>query len=159
MAFKVHNLPKIDNVTVVSKHDDAVNHDETDWHDYVKDYDYKKLHFLPGKEPTKFICNFSHNADEAATLKNSMMGGYDDVTKKPKVTIGSYQQMVVRFSLKSIVNPSSLPKNEHLDLKKDGKYVHIDSLTKFERWGLVDEIFQAYSTMTKANPTEGNEKN
>jgi len=144
---------------VVSKHDDAIDHDNTDWDEYVKEYDMTKLTFLPEKEPTRFVCNFKFNADESAELKNSMMSTLNKTTREPNLSIGSYQQNVVRFGLKEVQNPDYLTQAERLTIKKNGRYIRNDTLAELEECGLVDEIFNAYNVLAGSNRTAGNEKN
>ena len=159
MAIKRVDTKKLDNVIIVSKNDDAIDEENSDWDAYLEDYKMDHLSFLADKEPTKLVCNFRFSASEIAEVKNSMMSSINKSTSQPNLSVGSYQQNIARFGLKDIQNPEYVPAHDRLTLKKNGKHLRDDSIEMLEQYGLVDEIFTAYTTLTDMNQTHGNEKN
>lgn len=159
MSIRVPQGKKLENVVIVSEQDDSLDLDSFDWDDYTEDYDFAKLKFVAEKTPTRFICNFKFNASEAAEVKDSIMSSIEK--NKAKLSMGTWQQHIVRLGLKEISydDADPTPKSERLTLKKNGKYVRDDSLAILEETGLVGEIFSAYNVLTAKDKTVGHEKN
>jgi len=148
MAIKLDQFKKFNCVEIISQSDDAVDTEESDFDEYQATGDQKHLVFVDGKQPTKFICNFEMKGKQAARIKNAMVGGHDEETKRPKVTIGDWSFKVVKYVLKDIQNPEGLEEGQAIKFRKDKDgYVHDEVLVILDRIGVVSEIFTMYSNL------------
>jgi len=159
MAIRIPKGNDLSNIVIISEHDDAIDHEASDIEAYHEDYDQSHLKFLPEQLPTKFICNFKFSAEVSAELKDSMMKSLNKRTRTPNLTIGSYQQNIVRYGLKAIQNPDGIPVGEQIIVKKSGNFLRDDTIAELEQLGIVDEIFSAYNALVSKKPTRGVEKN
>jgi len=147
MAIVVQKRAPINAVEVISESDDALDLQASDLEAYKKSGDVSKLKFVAGKQPTIFLCNFALKGAQAASLKNSMLGGTDD-EGKPQVAFGTWSFRVAKFCLKDIRNPEDLPEDSKLLFKKDEKgFAHDDLLVELDSLGILNEIFAMYSTL------------
>lgn len=145
MAIRVVAKQNLKAVEVISRNDDALDMDKAEYDEYIKTGDISKLAFVENKQPTRFIVNFELSGKEAALVKNEIMGGRDE-DGKPKMSYGSWQHRVAKYTLKDIQNPTDVPKEEQLELKKDSQgYVNDFTMGLLERYGIVDDIFALYS--------------
>jgi len=149
MAIKLSQVKRLNSVHIISKRDDAVDEEQTEWDRYdedpVNNLDAIKYH--AEKEATKFICNFEQTGKEVASIKDAMIKGFDD-DKNPMVAYGKWAYTVARMTLKDIQNPPNV--GDVIIFKKDGKgYVTDEILTKLERLGIVQEIFQHWIHLTQ----------
>lgn len=148
MAIKLDQFKRYNVVEVISEHDDALDKENSDYEKYQETGDISNLVFFEDKQPTKFICNFELKGKQAARIKNAMIGGHDEESNRPKVTIGDWSFKVVKYVLKDIQNPESLPEAERIKMRtdKDG-YAHDELLCLLDRVGIVSEIFSLYSNL------------
>lgn len=147
MAILIQKQQPINAVEVISEQDDALDLEASDLEGYKKTGDVSKLKFLPDKQPTIFLCNFSLRGTQAAALKNAMIGGTDE-DGKPQIAFGSWSFKAAKFCLKDIKNPEGLPDDAKLIFKKDEKgLAHDDLLATLDRLGIVNEIFSMYSSL------------
>lgn len=145
MAIRVVAKQNLKMVEVISSKDDALDMEKSNYDEYVKTGDVSKLVFVEGKQPTRFICNFELSGREASYVKNEIMGGKDE-DGKPKLSYGSWQHRVAKFTLKDIQNPADVPREEQMELKKDDRgYVNDYTMGILERYGIVDDIFVLYT--------------
>ena len=158
MAIQLQKKAPINAIEVVSQHDDAVDAEGSNWEEYKSTGDISKLKFIPGKQPTIFLCNFAMKGHEAASLKNSMLGGTDD-EGKPQVAFGTWSFRAVKYCLKDIKNPDGMAEDTKLVFKKDEKgYAHDDLLATLESLGIINEIFGMYTSLALGG-VKGNAKN
>lgn len=147
MAIKFQRKASINAVEVISENDDAIDQEKSDFKAYRETGDTSKLAFLPGKQPTIFLCNFALKGKEAAAIKNAMVDGKDE-DGDPKLAIGTWSFRVARFTLKDIKNPADLPADEQLQFKKDeAGYCHDEVLAQLDQYGIINEIFAMYSSL------------
>jgi hypothetical protein len=159
MAIKLTQSRKLNALEIISKGDDALDMERSNWGEYEKSYDSTHLCFLPGKEPTRFVVNFELTGKQSAKVKNSMFSGRDEDDGTPKVALGDWSFRVVKYSLKDIKNPSDLPEAECIKFQKDENgYAHDDLLATLDKHGIVNEIFSAYTTLVQNGP-RANSKN
>lgn len=134
-------------VEILSKTDDAIDMEKSEWEEYTKTLDEKHLVFVPDLQPTRFICNFEFNSDDAKKIKNHMLGGKDE-DGKPTFAFGDWASEVTRRSLKDIQQPDYLKAEEKIEFKKDSVgFVGPKTMSLLERYGIVDEIFSHYSRL------------
>jgi hypothetical protein len=158
MALKIVNKRALNQIEVISKNDDALDLDNSNWEEYEKTADMAHLKFVTDKQPTIFLCNFELKGKESASVKNSMLGGRDD-DGNPSVALGSWSFRVVKYALKDIKNPDYLEANERINFKKDKDgLVHDECLAELEKYGVINEIFAMYTTLAMAG-VKGNAKN
>lgn len=160
MALMLDDSPVVLNtVRIIASADDAIDQGQSDFEAYKETRDEGKLVFLAGKQPTVFVCNFQLGAREARMVNNAMLGAKDD-SGKPALAYGTWAQTVAKVTLKDIQNPDYVPEAKRLALRKDSNgYVHDDLLAKLERAGVVDDIFNAFVTLTKNRPSGDDAKN
>lgn len=144
MAVTLTKLRPLNAVTLYSRIDDAIDHNNSDWDKYAADpiANASALSFLPDKVPTKFVCNFEFNGKDDAAIKDAMMSGVDR-DNQVKMSMGSWQYEVVRRSLKVIENPNDADGCIKLKMES-GSYVDKNTMSLLTRAGIVGEIFQAY---------------
>lgn len=158
MGITLDDIRPLNSVTIISKKDSAVDHEATDWDAYAEDCikNASALVLKEGEEATRFICNFEFSGKEEALVKNYTMGGRDEEGGL-KPTLGSWGYGVTRLSLKGIENPPGI---NGIKLKLDsGKYPNPDTMTKLQRFGIVDEILAHYISLTQGDKIKGQEKN
>jgi hypothetical protein len=159
MAFTTTNRRPLNAVRIVSRHDDAVDADKTDWEKYDADpiSNAAAIVMKPGKEPTYFLCNFDLSGRESAMVKDAMVKGVDRSDGSVNLSYGKWAYTVARLTLKDIQNPPNV--DGVIDYKKDGTGYVLDSvLSVLERAGVVGEIFNHYVTLTQGEATQ-NAKN
>jgi hypothetical protein len=158
MAFKIAEKKPLNAIQVISKNDDALDTDKSNWEQYEKTGDVAHLVFVPDKQPTIFLCNFELKGKQAAAIKNSMLGGRDD-EGNASVALGTWSFRVVKQTLKDIKNPADLSPAECIQFKadKDG-LAHDDVLAELDRYGVLNEIFAMFTALTMAG-VKGNAKN
>ncbi len=153
MAIRLDQSRKLNMIEIISKTDDALDLEKSKWSEYEKDYDMKHLAFLPGKQPTRFIVNFELSGKHSAKIKNSMFGGRDDEDGTPKVSLGDWSFKVVKYCLKEIRNPTDLPEEACIKFQKDEHgYAHDDVLSTLDKYGIINEIFSAYTALVANGP-------
>lgn len=158
MALRIVEKRPLNAVEVVSKNDDAIDVDNSNWEEYEKTGDVNHLKFIADKQPTIFLCNFDLKGKELAVVKNSMMGSRDDEGNS-SLALGSWTFRVAKYTLKDIKNPPYLAANECITLKKDKDgLVHDDTLAILERCGVLNEIFAMYTALA-LSPVKANAKN
>lgn len=159
MAMRAIKSIPLTAIELVSKNDDALDLEKSDWEQYQKTGDLNHLKFVEGKVPTYFICNFDFKRSEAESVKNSMIGGKDD-NGDAKVALGSWSFRIAQLALKDIKNPEDLPEDEKILYKKDRQgYAHENVILQLERMGVVNEIFSLYSALVLSNEVKANAKN
>lgn len=158
MAIRLEQKRSLACIEVISRADDAVDHEKSNWDAYAASGDRKHLVFLPDQEPTVFICNFELSGKEGAAIKNAMVGGSDD-DGKPAVALGSWSYRVVKMTLKAIQNPAGLPPEAGMTFRKDDRgYAHDELMTQLERFGIVGEIFSMYTALTASDARKAAKK-
>ena len=158
MAIQLQKKLPINAVEIISQHDDALDLEASDWEGYKETGDVSKLKFIPGKQPTIFLCNFLMKGKEAVALKNSMLSGVDE-EGRPRLSYGSWSFKVVKYALKDIKNPDGIPDDAKLVFKKDEQgYAHDDLLVTLETIGVVNEIFGMYNALVTGS-ARANAKN
>jgi hypothetical protein len=159
MAIRRTEQRKINAVEIISKADDALDLEQSNWAEYEKTYDVAHLKFQPNKQPTRFIANFEFTGKHSAKIKNSIFGGRDEDDGTPKVALGDWSFKVVKYSLKDIKNPDYLPEAECIKFIKDESgFAHDNLLAELDRYGIVNEIFGAYNALVSNGP-RANAKN
>ena len=158
MAFKKSGVRNLNAVKLISRNDGAVDLELSDFALYDKDpitnESYLKL--LDGKSPTIFLCNFEVTGKDGAAIQDSMIGGVDD-EKNPKMTMGKWAYEITRRCLKDIQNP--VGETDVIKLSRDSKgYVSDETMTELQRYGIVNEIFNHYFTLTQSE-VKSNSKN
>ena len=144
---------KLGAVYLISKQDDAIDWAASDEKAYKQGYDEKHLKLLPGKEPTRFLCNFELDAKGDSEVQDAMIVGVNEEGRM-KPGLGSYALCVVRRTLRDIKNPASLPEAEHLVYKRNADGTVADeTLDILARLGILGEIAAAYSQLTKEQIT------
>lgn len=147
MAIKRQAKTNLNSLAIISKHDESVDLDKSNWDEYQKKLDPAHLVFKEGMQPTRFLCNFELKGKEAVTIKNAIFGGSDE-DGKPLVTMGTWSYRVVKLTLKDIQNPEDLPLHEQVTMRKDDRgLAHDDLIGELDRYGIVDEIFGHYSRL------------
>lgn len=144
---------RLNAIRYVSRVDNAIDKENSDREAYEDDpvRNADKLVFLEGKEPTYFILNFEVNAREASMIKDSQAKGLDD-DKQVIMSMGKWSFTVCKIVLKGIVNPQGV---NGIPFKKDGRgYVADQTLDKLHKFGIVDEIWQLYLSLTQENQDE-----
>jgi len=160
MAIRASSIKAVNAVRVISRIDDAVDHEASDWETYLKTYDAAYLKLLEGKTPTVFLCNFNLSAKDGASVKNALLGNVNISEKKAGIAFGDWQLAVVRSSLKEIIQPDDLPEAERLPFKRLGTgHVSDETLSLLDQLGIVQEIFSAYNALTTSQEVKGEEKN
>lgn len=158
MAFRINEKKPLNAVEVISKNDDALDLEKSDWEKYLATGEVKHLVFVENKQPTIFLCNFELSAKEAAAIKNSMLAGKDD-EGNAIVALGSWSFKVTKYVLKDIKNPPDLAANECIILKKDKDgLVHESTLADLEQNGVLNEIFAMYTSLAMSG-VKSNAKN
>lgn len=157
MAIRIERSRNLSAIEFVSKSDDALDLEKSDFDAYLSDADQKHLAFLPDAQPTVFVLNFDLSGKELATIKNAMGGVSEE--GEAKVNFGSWANQIVRVCLKEIRNPPSVPLEAQLLLKrdKDGK-VGDETLGILGRYGITEEIFSLFNRLT-ATPARAAAKN
>lgn len=147
MALKI--TPKkgiaLNALLIISKSDDSIADEGSDWDAYAETFDENKLVFVPDHQPTRFLVNFQMQSKDIAKVKNHMLGktGEDG---RPTFAYGEWSQEIVRRTLKEIQQPDSLTPEEKIPFKKDKDgFVHPDTLAVLERLGIIEEIFGYYA--------------
>lgn len=152
MAIRIEQKKNLNAVEFISGDDDAIDVENSDIEEYMKTGDVTKLKFLADKQPTIFMLNFEFKGNEAMRVKDSVMSGRDS-EGKPALTLGTWAFKIAKLSLKGIKNPDDLPEGSRLVFKKDEKgYAHDDLITQLDKFGIVDEIFKFYSSLTATAP-------
>lgn len=154
MAVILTAIKPKNSVTVYSRVDDAIDHNASDWTAYLEDpiKNEKALVFHPGKQPTRFICNFEFNGKDDAAIKDAMTGSIDS-NKNMKVTMGAWQYEVVRRALKAIENPPGLEGVIELKLES-GKLVDERTMTMLTKAGVSGDIFSVYLALKGDDESE-----
>lgn len=148
MGISVQRIKRLNCVQIISRIDDAVDNDNSDWDLYDKDpiENASALKFLAGKQPTNFICNFELEAKDDARIKDAMFGGIDE-DKNPKPAYGGWSLAVVKYTLKGIENPPGI--TEPIIFKGDAKgHVSDETLNTLQKAGIIQEIFNHYLNLT-----------
>ena len=160
MAVKMSQKRNLSSVRLISKIDDAVDEEKSDWDEYSKDpiTNESAIKFIEGKKPTYFVCNFDFSGKQSASVKDAMVK--IDEEKNPSVAYGRWGYKVAQIALKDIENPPDVPEMDKIRIKKDGGtgYVMESVMTDLERLGVVAEIFQHYLTLSQT-PEKKNAKN
>jgi len=147
MAFKRNTKRNLASIEIVSVNDDAIDTEKSDLEEYKKTGELKHLVFVPGAQPTRFLCNFEVQAKHGAAIKNGMLAGRDE-SGDPQVTLGTWAHRVVKYTLKGITNPDSMSEEDRFVFKTDEhQMVHDDLLGALDRHGVVDEIFGFYTKL------------
>lgn len=151
MAFKIQHTKPINAVEIISRNDEAIDREKSDFTKYDDDpIDNKDAIVLkPGMEPTIFLCNFQLTGSQQAAIQNAMLTGVDE-NNQPKMTIGSWAYSVVKHVLKDIRNPAN--EADCIQFKRLGNgLVHDDTMTLLSRYGLINEIFNHYVNLTQTD--------
>lgn len=159
MALLISARRSLNSIRIISRYDDAVDNDATDWDKYDADpiANADAIVLKPGRQPTFFLCNFDLTGKESTTVKDAMVKGVDRSDGTVNLSYGKWAYTVVRLTLKDIQNPPDV--DGVIEFKKDGTGYVLDSvLTVLERVGVVGEIFNHYLTLTQ-NSTKDNAKN
>ncbi len=154
MAIKKIRSKNLNAVRIISRQDEAIDFDASEWDLYEEDpvLNENSLKFKEGKEPTIFLCNFALTGKEQASLQDAMVSGVDE-EKNPKVSIGKYSYQIAKVCLKDIQNPAN--ELDVIRLKKDSRgYVSDETMTELHQAGVVNEIFNHYFRLTQPQ-TEG----
>ena len=158
MALIIDQSHRLNAVRIISRNDDAVDEEASDWEVYDKDpvRNEKALVMKADQTPTIFLCNFELTGKEAANVKDALISGIDD-EKNIKMSYGKWSYRVTQLTLKGIENPPNV--KDVIEYKKDGRgYVSDQTMTLLERMGLVSEIFTHYTSLTQSKEKE-NAKN
>lgn len=149
MAIKKIKSKSLNAVRIISRQDEAIDIDSSDWDLYEEDpaANESALKFKAGKEPTIFLCNFALTGKEQAALQDAMVSGIDD-EKNPKVSLGRYAYQIAKVCLKDIQNPAA--EVDVIKLKKDSRgYVSDETMTELHQAGVVNELFNHYFRLTQ----------
>jgi len=158
MAFKKSGVRNLNAVKLISRNDGAVDLELSNFTLYDKDpiINESEIKLLDGKSPTIFLCNFEVTGKDGAAIQDSMIGGVDD-EKNPKMTMGKWAYEITRRCLKDIQNP--VGETDVIKLSRDSKgYVSDETMTELQRYGIVNEIFNHYFTLTQSE-VKSNSKN
>lgn len=150
MALKIQSTKILNSVQVISRQDDAIDHEASDWEAYEETLDPEHLKLIPGKEPTIFLCNFELTAKERASINDALITGVDG-EGKPKVGLGTWQLTVAKVVLRDILNPASVPEGERIVMKKVGgtNYADDRTLNMLSKLGVVQEIHAHFTRHTE----------
>lgn len=160
MAFTTTNARPLNAVRIVSRADDAVDHEASDWDEYMDDAikNAASLKMKPGKSATYFLCNFQLTGKESARIKDAMIKGVDRDSNEMNMSYGRWAYTVAKLTLKDIQNPPNV--DGIIEYKKDGTGYVLDSvLDVLESAGVVQEIFNHWVALTQNKDTIGHEKN
>ena len=149
MGISVKDVRRFNAVQIISKIDDAIDHEASDWEKYEDDPigNMDALKFLPNKKPTIFLCNFELSAKDDAKIQDAMFGGIDE-DKNPKPAFGNWALAVAKYTLKAIENPPET--NDPILFKTDAKKaVSDETLNILQKAGIIQEIFNHYIKLTK----------
>ena len=158
MGISIAKIRRLNCVRLVSKIDDAVDHEASDWDLYSKDpvMNESALKFLSDKKPTVFVCNFELSAKDNSKIQDSMLSGLDD-DKQPKISVGAWSLAVARYTLKGIENPQGTV--APIDFKVDSRgYASDETLNILQKAGIISEIFNAYLTLTQSGVEQNAKK-
>lgn len=158
MAFKTTITKKLNAIRFISKADSALDLENSNYDEYLEDPVAREINlkFIEGQAPTIFILNFELSGKEHAMLQDNMFAGVDE-DKNPKLTMGKWGYNVVKACLKDIQNPPN--ETQVIRLKKDSKgYVSDETMTELQKFGLVNEIFNLYFSLTQTD-IRANSKN
>jgi len=139
---------KLNAVRYISKRDSAIDKEASDFDEYYEDIvkNADKLKMKQGQEPTIFLLNLEINGKEDAAIKDSQLARIDD-DKNPVMAMGKWAYTVCRIILKDVINPPGTVGG--IEFKKDGRgYVSDKTMDTLAKYGLVDEIWQQYLSLT-----------
>jgi hypothetical protein len=149
MGISLESKKRLNAVRIISKQDDAIDFDNSDWEKYDEDpiENESALKFLAEKHPTVFICNFEFDAKENSKIQDAMFSGIDE-ERNPKPAYGAWSLAVVKYSLKGIENH---PSNANpIKFKVDSKsYVSEETLNILQKVGVIGEIFNHYLKLSQ----------
>ena len=149
MAISVSNVKRLNAVRIISRIDDAIDNDASDWEKYDEDpiENESALKFLADKLPTIFICNFELDAKDNSRVQDSMFAGIDE-DKNPRPAYGAWSLSVVKYSLKGIENPPGC--KDPIRFKVDSKgNTSEETLNMLQKVGIISEVFNHYLKMTQ----------
>jgi hypothetical protein len=158
MAISINTIKRLNCVRLISRVDDAVDHDASDWEKYDEDpmNNENAIKFLADKQPTIFTCNFEVDAKTNAKIQDAMFAGIDD-DKQPKPAYGGWALAVVKHTLKGIENPASTV--DPIRLKVDNKgAVSEETLNFLQQCGIISEIFNHYLKLTSKENAQTSKK-
>jgi len=159
MAFLTNTRRSLNAVRLISRNDDAVDQEQSDWDKYDEDpiANADAIVIKDGAEPTYFLCNFDITGKESSLVKDAMIKGFDKEDQSVKLSYGKWAYTVVRLTLKGIQNPPGV--DGVIEYKKDGTGYAMDSvLSVLERHGVMGEIFNHYVALTQSDASQ-NAKN
>lgn len=149
MALTNVQTKPLNALQIISRNDDAIDAEASDWEKYDETLDPVHLKMLPGKMPTTFLCNFDLTAKERAMINNALISGVDD-DGKPKVGLGTWQLTVAKLVLKDIQNPDYIPEAQRIILKKEGRgYPDDRTLNTLSKLGVISEIHTHFTRQTE----------
>lgn len=159
MAIRKNAKRDLSRLELVAESDDAIDVEKSDYDAYIEaGLDEKHLVFKEGAQPTRWILNFQLKGKEAERIKNASLSG-KDAEGKPGLAFGSLSFAVTRLCLKEIVNPTDLPVEEAIVMRKDAAgYVHDDLIGVLDRAGVVQSIWSAYASLV-LSPVKAEAKN
>lgn len=135
-------------VEVISKHDDALDLEQSNFEEYEATGDINHLVFIENKQPTRFICNFNLKAKEKQEIMNISQEISD--SGRRQVNIGSLIYTITRFCLKDIQYPESVADADKFLFKKDKDgYVTLESVAELDNVDVPAQIAGFYNSLTK----------
>lgn len=116
MAINLSHLTS-ENIKVIVKSDSALSHADEDYEAYLEGgLDQSKLRLKEGDEPTFFVMKTILKYGLAQKVKNKQA-----TVKNGQMEIElSFMDEEVRCSLVDILNPATLPEDQHLKFSKAG---------------------------------------
>jgi len=149
MGISISRQKRLNCVRIISKVDDAVDHEASDWTKYDEDpiENEDALKMLPEKHPTIFICNFELDAKSNAKVQDAMFSGIDE-DKNPRPALGAWSLAVAKHTLKAIENHPST--KDPIRFKADSRgLVSDETLDVLQNVGVISDIFNHYSKLSQ----------
>ena len=149
MGISLARQKRLNCVRIISKVDDAVDHEASDWAKYDKDpiENEDALKFLPEKHPTIFVCNFELDAKSNAKVQDAIFSGLDE-DKNPRPALGAWALTVAKYTLKAIENHPSIV--DPIRFKADSRgMASDDTLDVLQKVGVISDIFSHYSKLSQ----------
>lgn len=150
MGISLGKQKRFNCVRIISRIDDAVDHEASDWTRYDEDpiENEDALKFLADKHPTIFLCNFELDAKSNAKIQDAMFSGIDE-DKNPRPALGAWSLAVAKYTLKSIENHPSV--KDPIRFKADSRgLVSDETLDVLQKAGIISEIFSHYSKLSQS---------
>lgn len=145
MAITLDNLVADGLIDVIIRSDSALDVTDEEYGDYVKTLDESKLKYKEGDMPTKWVMKRKLTYRQKQNIENKKVR-----LEKGEVQIQlGFMMEEVKMSLVDIKNPSNVPPDKCLVLKKTGDGVDEEFLSKLG--DIVQELYNVRSAYLEAS--------